>query len=56
MHENKQANFKKVLSQIQKIAKGRYPARYCDKSNGSFEILQKLFHGTLDDNWRNIAG
>ena len=53
-HENKQVNLKEILSQVQKVA-NRYLARYCDESNGSFEMLPKLCYGTFDD-CGNIAG
>ena len=33
-----------------------FMARYCDKSNGSFETRPQVFHGTQDDNRGNIAG
>ena len=55
MHENKQVNFKEVLSPMRKIAK-RYLARYYDESNVSFETLLKLVYRTGDDNCGNIAG
>ena len=38
-----------------KVAKRRYLARYCDESNGSFELLPKLFYGTFN-NCGNTAG
>ena len=55
--ENKQVNFKTVLSQNRKkMAERFYLARYCDESHSSFKTLPKLFLVTVDDNRGNIAG
>ena len=48
--------FRKFCPKFEKIAKRHYLARYCDKSNDSFEILPKLFYGTLRDIRGNITG